>query len=238
MNFTDNNVVSVTTVDEDLVRNTTYTNVDGAMSADLGAAYNKQMKNGPKEFRYRAQLRASYDKTIGFTNAVKYNAERYSLSPGLRLTYAIEDLVEINPNYQLTYNSTKYDINPDRGEDFTNHKLGLETTTYWPKNVVFGNDISYNYFGNVSPGFDNSSILWNMSLGYQFLKEKATLTVKIYDLLDQNVDTRRVIGDDYIQDTQSLILTRYGMLSFTYKLSNFGGAEPPGRGRGGRYHRH
>ncbi|MFZ0489991.1 MAG: outer membrane beta-barrel protein [Salegentibacter sp.] len=236
MDFTDNNVVSVTTVDQDLVRTTTYTNVDGAMGADLGAAYNKQMKDGPKEFRYRAQLRASYDKSIGFTNAVKYTAERYSISPGIRLTYALEDVVEINPNYELTYNSTKYDINPDRNEDFTNHRVGLETTTFWPKNVVFGNDISYNYYGNVSPGFDNSSILWNMSLGYQFLKEKAQLTVKIYDLLDQNVDTRRVIGDDYIQDTQSLILTRYGMLSFTYKLSNFGGAGPPQRG--GRYRRH
>lgn len=237
MNFTDNDVVSVTTVDENLVRNTTFTNVDGAVSADLGAAYNKQMKNGLKEFRYRAQLRASYDKTIGFTNAVKYKAERYSLSPGIRLTYAIEDLVEINPNYSLTYNSTKYDINPKRDEDFTNHRVGLETTTFWPKNVVFGNDVSYNYFGNVSPGFDNSSILWNMSLGYQFLKEKAQLTVKVYDLLDQNVDTRRVIGDDYIQDTQSLILTRYGMLSFTYKLSSFGGAAPPERGRR-RFRRH
>lgn len=237
MDFTDNNVVSVTTVDQDLVRTTTFTNVNGVMSADLGASYNKQIKNGPKEFRYRAQLRASYDKTIGFTNAVKYNAERYSLSPAIRLTYAIEDLVEINPNYELTYNSTKYDINPKRDEDFTNHRLGLETTTFWPKNVVFGNDISYNYFGNISPGFDNSSILWNMSLGYQFLKEKATLTVKIYDLLDQNVDTRRVIGDDFIQDTQSLILTCYGMLSFTYKLSSFGGAGPPERG-GRRFRRH
>jgi len=42
-------------------------------------------------------------------------------------------------------------------------------------------------------------------------------------VLDQVVDTRRIIGDDYIQDTNSLILTQYAMLSFTYKLSNFGG---------------
>ncbi len=233
MNFTDNNVVSVTTVDEDLRRRTTYTNVNGAMSADLGTFYNKQYKKDAREFRYRLGLRGNYNRNIGFTNEVQYMAERYSVSPSLRFTFAIEELLDINPNYELTYNDTQYDINPDRNEDFVNHRIGIQTTSYWPENVVFGNDISYNYFGNVSPGFDNTSILWNMSLGYQFWDEDATLKVKVYDLLDQNIDTRRVIGDDFIQDTSNLILTRYAMLSFTYKFERFGGIDRNG-GRGRR----
>jgi hypothetical protein len=230
LGFTNNNVVSVSTVNEDLVRTTTYTNVDGAINGNAGVFYNKQYKKEARIFRYQAGLNASYNKNIGFTNAVKYEAERYSLSPRLRLTFEIEDLLSIEPNYELTYNSTNYDINPNRNEDFVNHSIGFQTTSYWPENVVFGNDISFNYFGNVSPGFDNTSLLWNMSLGYEFLEDKATLKVKVYDLLDQNIDTRRVIGDDFIQDTSSLILTRYAMLSFTYKLSNFGGSNPPDRG--------
>lgn len=223
IDFRNNDVVSVTTIDEDLVRKTTYTNVDGVMNANIGAIYSKQKKKDNWEFRYRLSMHADYNKNIGFTNAVKYQAERYSLRPGIRLTYAIDEVLDINPNYELSYNSTHYDINPDRNEDFTNHRIGLEATSYWPENLVFGNDISFNYFGNVSPGFDNTSFLWNMSLGYKFLDDDATIKVKVYDLLDQNVDTRRIIGDDFIQDTQSLILTRYAMLSFTYKLDKFGG---------------
>ncbi len=235
MSITDNNVVSVTTVDEDLVRNTTYTNVNGAKNANIGASYNKQIKDELKELRYSIRLNASYNKNVGFINAVKYNAESYSFSPNIGFTYAIEELFEINPNYNLSFNSTSYDINPDRDEEVINHRVGLGVTTFWPKNVVFGNDISYNYFGNVSPGFDNTSILWNMSLGYKFLNDDATIKVNVYDVLDQNVDTRRNIGDDYIQDTRSLILTRYAMLSFTYKIGNFGGSTPgDGRRRGPR----
>jgi len=233
ISITDNNVVSVTTVDEDLVRNTTYTNVNGAKNANVGASYNKQIKDEQKEFRYSIRLNTSYNKNVGFINAVKYNAESYSISPNIGFTYAIEELFEINPNYNLSYHNTSYDINPDRDEEVINHRIGLGVTSYWPKNVVFGNDISYNYFGNVSPGFDNTSILWNMSLGYKFLNDDATIKVNVYDLLDQNVDTRRNIGDDYIQDTRSLILTRYAMLSFTYKLGDFGGSTA-GEGRRGR----
>src|SRR5690606_26832261 len=233
MSFTDNNVVPVTIVGQDLVRTTTYTNVDGAMNASARVFYNKQYKEDIKEFRYRTSLNTSYAKNIGFTNGEKYRAERYSVSPGIRLTYAIEELFDINPNYYLTYNSTSYDINPNRDEEVINHRAGLEVTTFWPENVIFGNDISYNYFGNVSPGFDNSAILWNMSLGYQFWNEDATLKINVYDLLDQNVDTRRIIGDDFIQDVRSLILTRYAMLSFTYKINNMGGSSHS-EGRRGR----
>ncbi|WP_373055671.1 outer membrane beta-barrel protein [Zunongwangia sp. H14] len=234
--FYKNNVVQVSTV-EDGRRTTTYTNVNGAMSANMGAFYNKQYKNENRTFRYNLGFSANYNKSIGFINGVKFTSNQYSVSPRLRLSYEIEELLNIEPNYQPTWNKTAYDISVDRNEEFTNHRAGLEITTYWPENVVFGNDISYNYFGIVSPGFDNTSILWNMSLGYEFLDENAIIKLKFYDLLDQNIDTRRQIGDDYIQDVSSLILTRYAMLSFTYKIKNFGGGSGPDQGRGRGYRR-
>jgi hypothetical protein len=59
--------------------------------------------------------------------------------------------------------------------------------------------------------------------------------VKVFDLLDQNVATRRFTGDDFIQDTQELVLQQYFMLSFTYKFSKFGGKDPNQSGRRGRF---
>ncbi len=85
----------------------------------------------------------------------------------------------------------------------------------------------------MSPGFDNSAFLWNLSIGYKFLKDNATLKFKVYDMLNENVSAQRIVGNDFIQDTQNLILQQYAMLSFTYKLSNFGGASGPQQGRPG-----
>jgi len=230
-NFTDNQVVATSSV-ENFIRTTTYTNVDGVISGNLGGSYSKTFKKDARELRLRLRMNTGYNRNVGFINAVKYKSDQFNLSPGIQLTYAIDELLEINPGYNLTYNNIEYDINSGRDQSYTNHSLSLETTTYWPKNVVFGNDIAYNQFGNVAPGFDNTSFLWNMSLGYQFLKDNATLKVKVYDLLDQNVDTRRLVDDDYIQDVNNLVLQRYAMLSFTYKLSSFGGGKAPESRRG------
>lgn len=232
LNLIDKRVVAVSQVNEDFVRRTSYANVDGVVNANLGGSYSKSSKKDAREFRYRLSFNGGYNRNVGFINAVKYTSDQFSLSPGVQFTYAIEDVFDITPGYRFDYNDISYDINRDRDQSYSNQTLSLEATTYWPKNVVFGHDISFNKYGNVAPGFDNTAFLWNVSLGYQFLKDKATLKVKVYDLLDQNVDTRRIVGDDYIQDVNNLILQRYGMLSFTYKISSFGGGKAPQR-RGG-----
>lgn len=231
MNFTENSVVARTITDTtDLSRTTTYTNVDGVMSASLGIFYNKQKKNENKEFRYRLSLNANYNKNVGFSNGVQFDSENISVSPSVMLTYAIDDIIELNPSIGIDYNNSHYSISTLNEQEFVNQRAGLEVTTYWPKNIVFGNDISYNKFGNVSSEFDNTSILWIASLGYQFWEEKANIKLKVYDVLDQVINTRRQIGDDYIQDTNNLVLTQYAMLSFTYNLKNFGGQSFGGRG--------
>ncbi len=227
-------VVPYSITNEDLVTTTTYRNLDGGISGYAGMSYSKRHKKEEQEFSYRLGLSGNYNRQIGFSNGFRYNADRYGFNPSLRLGYNYNDKVEINPRYELSYNLSNYDISNGREEEYINHTVALEATTYWPKNVVFGNDISFVSYGSVAPGFDPTSLLWNMSLGYKFLSDDATLKVKVYDLLDENVSTRRVIGEDYVQDTQELILEQYFMVSFTYKLSRFGGKDPnKGRGRGG-----
>jgi hypothetical protein len=148
------------------------------------------------------------------------------VSPSINFDYEIEDLITIEPFVGLTYNYTGYNLQQNLNEEFVNYEWGLNATTYWPKNIVLGNDLNFTKLGNVSSDFDSSFLLWNVSLGYTFAKDKAVVKIKAYDLLDQNINTRRQTGNDFIQDTDQLILQRYFMLSFTYKFSKFGGKDP------------
>ncbi len=229
--YNQDQVVPVVTTDDDLVRTTTYTSLSGGQQAYLSFYLNKSLKktkneNDREDFSFGTDLNMSYRRNLGFSNEQLFTSNIYSISPSLSVTYEIEDLLEITPEFGLSYNLTNYSLLQNLDEEFVNYDLGLNTTTYWPKNLTWGNDISFISLGNVSEDFDSTSLMWNMSLGYTFAKEKAILKVTVYDLLDQNINIRRTTGDDFIQDTNQLILTQYFMLGFTYKFSKFGGKDP------------
>ncbi|MFT6037118.1 MAG: hypothetical protein ACI9XJ_002708, partial [Marivirga sp.] len=58
---------------------------------------------------------------------------------------------------------------------------------------------------------------------FNFLKEnRGQLKLSVYDLLNQNNSISRVVTDAYVEDTQTNILQRYYLLSFTYNLRRFG----------------
>ncbi len=229
--LTNDKVVAITTTDQDLIRTTTYTNIDGAYNLSAGASLDKTYTLENKNtIKVDAGIYGRLSKDLGFSNAVEYESERFSMSPSFGVQYDIVDKLTIEPSYDINFVNANYSLNQARDEHYIDHDFNLEITSYWPKNVVFGNDISYKYLGNVSPGFKNNYVLWNMSLGYKILGDDGIFKVKVFDLLDQNVSTRRVTGEDFVQDTQELVLERYMMFSFTYKLSKFGGKKPNRRG--------
>lgn len=226
--FTNDRIVPISVTDANRIRTTTYTNVDGIFRGSGGASFNKTIKRDSSSIRFRVGLYNSYNKEFNFSNGVKFATKRYTLTPSARVTYNFKELLEIEPRYSVSLNTTKYSLDNLEDETYQGHNLALKMTTFWPKKVVFGNDLRYTYRTNVAPGFERSALFWNMSLGLKILKDKGTIKLTAYDLLNQNINTRRLVTADYIQDSQSTVLQRYFMLGFTYKLSKVGGKKRGG----------
>src|SRR5690606_23525055 len=163
-------------------------------------------------------------------------AHNISISPSGSFTWEYGELLTVEPSYNFNYNESRYtNYSIDKTSNFR-HTFKILTTSYWPKNIVFGNDFGYTYNSNIADGFRKSFWLWNSSIGYNFMKDKMTFKVKVYDLLDQNVGTMRTITDSYIQDVENTVLKRYVMFSLSCKLDKFGGKGGP-EGPGGRRRR-
>jgi hypothetical protein len=82
--------------------------------------------------------------------------------------------------------------------------------------------------------------VWNASIDKAVLNKKGTLSLKLYDILQQRLNIMESIGDNYRQLSRYNTLTSYFMLSFTYRISKFGGGatreemfQGGGRGRRG-----
>src|SRR5690606_39030932 len=156
-----------------------------------------------------------------------------NITPYVSTTFNYKELLEVEPGYGISFNGTRYSFDHLDDIKYTSQNASLRLTTYWPKKLIWSNDLGHSYNGNVGADFKKDALFWNMSLGLQVLKEKGTVKILAYDLLDQNINTRRTTGEDFIQDFQGTVLKRYLMASFSYKFDQFGGSRQQGGGRRG-----
>jgi len=228
-NFYENQVVSSTVFDANGKRTTTYQNVSGTIDSWFGARWNKTYKQGANTFKFGISTNAGYNKSKGFTNGDLYQANALRITPRVNFTYEYGELLTINPSYTVTFSDTKYLNYRVKSASNVLHSFNVQTTSYWPKNWVFGNDFGYTYNSNIADGFKKDFYLWNSSLSYSFFSKKFTAKVKVYDLLNQNQSATRTITPSTIRDEENTVLKRYMMFSLTYKLEKFAGKEKPSR---------
>ncbi|RED47310.1 outer membrane receptor protein involved in Fe transport [Winogradskyella eximia] len=222
--ISDNQVVSKTFVDlETLKRTTTYVNVDGNYNIGSWVNYNKDFKVDTLR-TIKLKVRASYNTSerINFNNDVKYASKINRISPRIGLDFIWDKVLEFKPYYQLSFTNNAYDIAAFEDREFTSHNAGVRTATFLPKNLEWRNDINFNYNPNVADGFQKSAWFWNSTLAYSVFNDKAIITLKVYDLLNQNTNARRIATQDYIEDKQSTVLRQYFMVSLSYKFNSLG----------------
>jgi len=222
-NTTNDAVTAQTTVDENFVRTTTYTNVDGVYNFYGNINYNKTKKlDTIRSIKIRAGMNVNANRNVNFNNETQYASRTITYSPNLSVGFEWDDLFEIRPAYRpsITRNTFNLDLFEDR--NFVRHQFTLQTTTTWPKNLEWNNDIDFINNPDVAQGFQQNAVFWNSTLAYSFLNDKAIATLKVYDLLSQNTNARRTSTAAYIQDIQSTVLQQYFLLSFSYKFNTLG----------------
>lgn len=216
-------VVPKTVIDENFVRNTTYINVDGNYNLSASVGYNKNVKlDSIRTVKYGANFYVVSDKSVNFNNNVEYSSRTIRYYPSVELTFTWKDYFEINPGYSINFNTNSFDIDAFEDRSYTRHEFSFKTKTFFPKFLEWNNDFEYVYNADVMDGFDKSYVFWNSSLVYSFLKDSGSATLKVYDLLNQNNNVRRVSNQDYIQDIQSTVLRQYFMLTLSYKFNTLG----------------
>lgn len=236
LSFTNDMVVANTVINTNtFIRETTYANVNGFVNLRTGGSYSSTKKwedFGSLRTEYR--VFATYNKNINFNNGVQYSSKITSISPRIGCDFSWDNVLQIRPSYTISFSKNTYDIERFSNKDFTSHDVTIATSTNFLKKFEWLNDVRYNYNSNIADGFQKSAWFWNTTLRYAILKNNGAISLKIYDVLDQNTNARRVATQDYIQDSSSTVLNQYAMLSFTWKFNSLGKAgqkfEPKNRG--------
>lgn len=154
-------------------------------------------------------------------------------SENLSLTLTT-DVIEVGMRGSVRYNNTANSLNEGRTQETWDWTGSGNINLYLPHSITVSNDISYTTREGYST-FSQDELVWNASVDKSLFKNKGTVSLRLYDILQQKLSVRESIGDNYRQLSRYNTLTSYFMLSFTYRITSFGGgASSQDMFRGGR----
>lgn len=160
-------------------------------------------------------------------------ANTFSMGPNLRLDMNPGDKLSIGLVAGLNYNHSVYSKSASLNTKYFSQEYETDIDLQLPKNFFFSTDFTYTINNQLAEGFNKNIPIWNASISRQFLHfNRGELKFRVSDLLNQNTGISRTSNQGYIQDSQTTVLRRFFMLSFTYSLSKTGLNNGPG-GPGG-----
>ena len=203
-------------------------NVNGAhnfsLSATMGIPLKKMAtgKRSPTNLNLTTTLRYGRDVSLLYKK-VNYN---YSYMAGQRIafTYHREQKLDINLYLQTNYFNAQYTVQQQMQNRYLDSRYGLDATCWLKPNLLVNNDFEWLSNTGRSDGFNRQIPLWHLHVSYLFLKNKrGALKFSAIDLLNQSQSINRNVGENFIFDSQTEVLQRYFMLSFSLSLSRWGG---------------
>ncbi|WP_025764465.1 TonB-dependent receptor [Dyadobacter tibetensis] len=142
-----------------------------------------------------------------------------------RVGTTISSNVSENLDFQVSsrsgYNMVKRTLRETQNNSFSQTSRIRLTWIIW-KGLVYRSDVIHQLNSGLSAGFNTNYTIWNMSIGKKILpNNRGEISLNVFDLLKQNVSVKRYISDSFVQDTQSNVLQRYFLLTFTYNIRRF-----------------
>lgn len=130
------------------------------------------------------------------------------------------DILEIRPSYNLNTAITKYQLVNYKPQSYTTQIAALSADLFLPKKFTWSLDYDYKYNPLVAPGFQRNSNIFSVSIARHIQKnDKGEFRLTCYDLFNQGVSSFHYASENTINDSQTLLLRRYVLLTYTYKFT-------------------
>jgi hypothetical protein len=144
---------------------------------------------------------------------------------GAVLSSNISQYVDFTISYSANINNIKNSIQPKLNNNYFTQTGGVQGNILSKTGWFIQTDLTNQSYRGLTDGFNQNYWLWNGSVGKKFLKnQNGELKFSVFDILKQNQSITRNTDAAYVEDIQNQVLQQYFMLTFSYKLKNFGTA--------------
>ncbi len=221
-----NNIVSKTNTNLSTgVDTTTWANLDGSYNISAGINYGLRLKHPSSNLNFTTGF--SDNHTVGFINSELNAASNYTISETVKWTTNLREHLDVNFSTTPTYNLATYSAEPAQDNHYFSELITADATYFTRNGWMLGSDINYTSYSGRAAGYNTSTMVWNGYLAkLLFPSKRGEVRFSVHDLLNQSSSLSRSVTPTMIQDSESRVLTRYFMLSFTYHIRHFTGTAP------------
>jgi hypothetical protein len=205
-------------------------NLNGTYNASYYLSVGIPLQKGRKGGSINMSNRMSFGQNVSQLYGKNNFTHNYSVAQSLGLNLDIREKLNLEFRGRFSYNSVKYSVQQSKSNNLNSKYFSQDYSTninyYILKSLIFSTDFNYSVQSGLADGYNLSIPLWNSAIACQlFEKKNGELKFSVNDILDQNSNINRSIGENYISDSRTVILQRYFLLSFTFNFNRFGPKE-------------
>ncbi len=141
---------------------------------------------------------------------------------GLVLSSNISDKIDFTVSTESNYNLASNSLNQALNNQYLIQTTKVKYDWIMAKGITFRTQLQHQEYFGLSSVLNNRVLLWTAGVGKQVFKNKmGEVQLSMYDILGQNNNVAQNFYGSYYEETNSNVLTRYIMLSFSYNIRKF-----------------
>jgi hypothetical protein len=195
-------------------------NVDGNYYISSGTYFGMPTKIKGMRMGYGVNFFTSHSK--GFISGEKNITNRYNVGPNAQFSYDIEDKINTGVFFSVGYNKVNNSLPAALNNKYFTFNNSANISYELFKDFRIDAQLEHTGTAGRSDGFNNNAFLLNAGFEKYMMKDRITLALKGFDILDQNTNIDRTVNNSRIEDVRFNNLTRYFYLSLNYKIAKVG----------------
>ncbi|MGV8093286.1 MAG: outer membrane beta-barrel protein [Mangrovibacterium sp.] len=171
---------------------------------------------------YRFASNKGFTKDDETKEILKNNIRNLRLGERMYLMWQ-GDRIDLNIGSEVFYNIAQNDVNELQNRETTDWNLFNSLLIHLPASFTLNSEINSLFKYGYAEGVGNKEVIWNLELEKViFRNRKGAISLKAFDILQQRLAVVRLVGSNYIEDSEYNTLKSYFLLCFSYKFDCFG----------------
>ncbi|WP_142686588.1 outer membrane beta-barrel protein [Chitinophaga polysaccharea] len=193
------------------------TNVSGSYNMRVNMDFSFPV--GKSKSSISTSTSAFLRRDISYMNSIMGSNIGMSLSQAVSYNYIYKDVVNLSIATSYGFNSVSYTMPSYKMIRYSSCGVSINGSFRLPLGLLIGENIAYSLNTGRGEMFNTSAFILNAFVSKSlFANKKGLIKLQGFDILNQNVNSYRVIGPGSMEDVRTNVLKRVFALSFIYYI--------------------